>query len=75
MQKQIKELIDTKVNPLLASHGGSCELISVYDAVAIIRLKGGCQGCPGRKNTFLRGIKPLIMESTPGLIDVILDAN
>lgn len=73
MENELKKVINEIVNPQLASHNGSCELVSLYDSVALIRMQGGCKGCPGRQMTFLNGIKPLLMENCDGLIDVILE--
>ena len=73
MENEVKKVIETVINPQLASHGGSCELVALYDSVALIRMQGGCKGCPGRQMTFLNGIKPLLIENCNGLIDVMLE--
>lgn len=73
METQIKNLIEVEVNPVLAAHNGSCELVSCDDGIAKIRLTGGCKGCPGQQMTFLNGIKPFLLDSIEGLADVVLE--
>ncbi len=72
---QVQNVIDGQINPMLASHNGSCELVSLNDSVAVIKLNGGCKGCPGRQMTFMKGIKPLILNNCSNLIDVKLDVE
>ena len=38
-------LFEDEVNPMVARHGGRVELIDVQDAVVMLRMGGGCQGC------------------------------
>lgn len=72
MEKLIQKLIDDQVNPVIAAHNGSCELVEVKDDIAYLRLLGGCVGCPGRRMTLLNGIKPLIMENVEQIKNVEL---
>src|SRR5581483_4691652 len=41
----IQQLIDTVINPGVASHGGHVDLIDYKDDVVYVQLSGGCQGC------------------------------
>ena len=75
MEEQIRKFIQDTVNPVLDQHNGSCQLISVVDDKVTVRMLGGCKGCPGRQLTFLRGIRPMIMENCPGVKDVLLYAE
>lgn len=72
---QVRNVIDGQINPMLASHNGACELVSLNESVALIKLKGGCQGCPGRQLTFLKGIKPILLNNCSNLLDVKLDVE
>ena len=40
------------VRPMLASHGGSVELVAVNIPAAEVRLLGACDGCPASALTF-----------------------
>ena len=69
---EIKTLIEEVVNPQLEGHGGCCVFESLTDdRIVKISLAGGCKGCPGRQNTFLKGIKPFLMEHCD-IKDVVL---
>ena len=35
-----------QVRPLVESHGGALEVVSVVDGVVSVRMKGTCDGCP-----------------------------
>lgn len=72
MEAQVKEVIEKEINPMLESHAGGCELISVVDGVVTIRLLGGCAGCPSRNMTLLNGIVPILKERVPEVKDVVL---
>ncbi len=72
MENAIKNLIENDVNKQLKFHNGSCSLVEVKDDVAYIKLEGNCTGCPGRRHTFLNGIKPYLLENVEGLKGVEL---
>lgn len=72
MLDKIKELVEKEVNPMLAMHGGSCEIVDLNDNTVSIKLTGGCRGCPGKQMTFVNGIKPFLLENIQGLKDVKL---
>ena len=73
MEDKLREIIDKKINPQLAMHGGSCELVKVSeDGVVTVRLGGGCVGCPSRNMTLLGGITPVLKEAVPEITKVVL---
>lgn len=72
MIEQIKEVIENEINPQLQLHQGGCELLDVEDGVVIIRLFGGCSGCPSSQITLFNGIVPILKERIPEIKDVIL---
>ncbi|MFP6740858.1 MAG: NifU family protein, partial [Alphaproteobacteria bacterium] len=41
----VKALLDDKINPAVAAHGGYIALVAVEDHVVHLSLEGGCQGC------------------------------
>src|SRR6266540_3407002 len=45
LYERVARLFDDQVNPMVARHGGRVELIDVQDAVVMLRMDGGCQGC------------------------------
>jgi len=58
------------VRPMLASHGGSVELVAVNIPAAEVRLLGACDGCPASALTFYTGIKKAIQDLVPEITDV-----
>ena len=53
----VAQVIDSKVNPQIASHGGFVTLVDVKDKIAYITMGGGCQGCGMADVTLKQGIE------------------
>ncbi len=68
---KVQELIDTQINPGIASHGGFIELLEVVEDKVYIKLGGGCQGCGQADVTLKQGIEVLIKEKMPAISAVI----
>jgi Fe/S biogenesis protein NfuA len=71
MAAKIQELIDTQINPGVASHGGHVDLIDVKENVVYILLGGGCQGCGMVDVTLKQGIEVMIKEAVPEIQGVV----
>ncbi|MFQ5669982.1 MAG: iron-sulfur cluster assembly accessory protein [Acidobacteriota bacterium] len=69
--RRIQELIDTRINPGVASHGGFVELIDVDKERVYLKLGGGCQGCGMVNVTLKQGIEVMIKEALPQVKEVI----
>ena len=67
----VQEVIDTQINPGVASHGGHVALLDVKDNIAYIALGGGCQGCGMVDVTLKQGIEVLLKEAVPEIRQVI----
>ena len=67
----IQELLDTQINPGVASHGGQVELVDVRDDVVYIRFSGGCQGCGMVGVTLNQGVEEAIREAFPEMRAII----
>lgn len=67
MAQKVQEVLDTVINPGVASHGGVVELDSVQDGIAVIRFGGGCQGCAASTVTLKHGVERTLLDSVPGL--------
>lgn len=68
---RVQDVIDTRINPGVASHGGWVELLGVRDNKAFIRLGGGCQGCGMADVTLKQGIETSIFDLVPEITAVI----
>jgi Fe-S cluster biogenesis protein NfuA len=62
LYEQVAQLFEQQVNPMVARHGGSVELIDVQDGVVMLRLGGGCQGCGMADVTLRQGIEGMLRQ-------------
>ena len=69
--QKIQELIDERINPGVAAHGGQIELLNVEDEAIYIHMGGGCQGCGMANVTLKHGIEAMIQEVFPEIKQVI----
>ena len=67
LSKKVAEIINSEVNPAVASHGGVVELVGVDENKAIIAFGGGCQGCGMVDTTLKDGVEKTLLESLPQL--------
>ena len=67
----IQIVLDEKVNPAVAGHGGHISLIDVKGDTAFIRLEGGCQGCGMADATLKQGVEVEIKSAVPEIISVL----
>ena len=71
----VQELLDSKINPGLASHGGFVALLDYKDDAAYIAFGGGCQGCGLVDVTLKEGVEATIRETLPRVKQVIDTTN
>ena len=69
--QKIQELIDERINPAVAAHGGQIELLNVDDDSIYIHMGGGCQGCGMANVTLKHGIEAMIQEVFPEIKNVV----
>ena len=73
LYEQVAKVFDEQVNPMVARHGGRVELIDVQDAVVMLRMGGGCQGCGMADVTLRQGIEGMLSQFVPdvrGIMDI-----
>jgi len=70
VEAQVAAVIESKVNPAVASHGGTVTLMQVKDGEAIITFGGGCQGCGMADVTLTQGIEVMIRDEVPEVTKV-----
>jgi Fe-S cluster biogenesis protein NfuA len=73
LYERVARLFDEQVNPMVARHGGRVELIDVQDAVVMLRMGGGCQGCGMADVTLRQGIEGMLAQHIPevrGIVDI-----
>jgi Fe-S cluster biogenesis protein NfuA len=65
IDRQIKELLDTRVKPAVAMDGGNIEFVEFDDGVVYLRMEGACAGCPSSTQTLKHGIEELLKHFIP----------
>lgn len=65
MKDKIEKILDEKIRPSLAIHGGNVELVDIIEDEVQLILKGGCQGCAVSNVTLYQGIEQIIKEDYP----------
>jgi Fe/S biogenesis protein NfuA len=69
--ERVQWLLDTEVNPQLASHKGLVTLDSIAaDGVVYLRFGGGCHGCGMADVTLKQGIEKTMMARIPEITAV-----
>lgn len=64
--ERLDYVIQTQINPQLASHGGKITLIEVTDnKIAILQFGGGCNGCSMVDVTLKEGIEKQLLAMFP----------
>ncbi len=70
---RVKQVIEERINPGIAMHGGNVTLVEVREDVAYLEMSGGCQGCGMAAVTLKQGIERMLTEEVPeiqGVVDV-----
>jgi Fe/S biogenesis protein NfuA len=68
LAKEIAGLIDSDVNPALASHGGFVTFVGHDgEGTAYLTMGGGCHGCSMSAMTMLEGVQTMLVERVEGL--------
>jgi Fe/S biogenesis protein NfuA len=73
--EKIATLLEKRINPALAAHGGYATLVGVDGSTAYVTMGGGCQGCAMSAATLTEGIRASILEAIPEVTDVVDATN
>ncbi|MCC6174353.1 MAG: iron-sulfur cluster assembly accessory protein [Chloroflexi bacterium] len=68
---EIQQLIDSQINPGVATHGGFVELLDVKENNVYVKMGGGCQGCGMASVTLKQGVEQVIRQQFPQIVSVI----
>lgn len=69
--QRVMQVLQTQINPGIASHGGQAQLVAVEGDTAYLRLAGGCQGCGMASVTLSQGIEVAIRQAVPEIQKVL----
>ncbi len=62
---RVRQVLDTEINPAVASHGGAINLVDVQGTEVFIEMSGGCQGCAMSRMTLRQGVERMVSQSVP----------
>ena len=62
---RVRQVLDTEINPAVASHGGAINLIDVQGTEIYIEMAGGCQGCAMSRMTLRQGVEKMVSQAVP----------
>lgn len=68
--RQIKEILETRVRPVVAQDGGDIVFNSFENGVVYLQMRGACAGCPSSTMTLKAGIENLLRHFVPEVIEV-----
>ena len=71
---RVNYILQSEVNPSLASHGGNVSLVEITeDGIAILQFGGGCQGCGMVTITLKEGVEKNLLEKFPNELSGVKD--
>ena len=65
LAERVKTVLDTEINPAIASHGGTIRLVGVEDTEIYLEMGGGCQGCAMSRMTLRQGVERMVRQAVP----------
>lgn len=69
--ERVRYVIETEINPRVASHGGRVSLEEITaDGVVLLRFGGGCHGCGMADVTLKHGVEKTLRERIPEITAV-----
>ena len=68
--QKIKELLDTRIRPVIAQDGGDVVFDSFEDGIVYLRLRGSCSGCPAAAATLKTGVENVLQHFIPEVKEV-----
>ena len=71
LAEKVQAVLESQINPAIASHGGAAQLIGVEGNDIYLRLGGGCQGCGMAQVTLTQGIEASLREAVPEIGNII----
>jgi len=67
----VQRVLEERVNPAVAGHGGHVDLVAIEDATAYLRFGGGCQGCGMINVTLKQGVEKILFAEVPQIKKVL----
>ena len=67
---QIKELLDTRVRPVVAQDGGDITFQGFDKGIVYLNMVGACAGCPASTQTLKHGVENMLKHFVPEIEEV-----
>ncbi|MDH5410938.1 MAG: NifU family protein [Alphaproteobacteria bacterium] len=67
---QIKELLETRVRPVVAQDGGDIVFHGFQQGVVLLHMRGACGSCPSATMTLKNGIENMLRHYVPEVTEV-----
>jgi len=67
---RVRHVLDTEINPAVAAHGGSINLVDVQGTEVYIEMAGGCQGCAMSRMTLRQGVERMVSQAVPEVTEI-----
>ena len=71
IEKQIINILETKIRPTVAKDGGDIKFKEFKDGIVKVELQGSCSGCPSSTMTLKQGVQNLLCHYLPEVKEVI----
>ena len=66
----IKDLLETRLRPAVASDGGDITFKGYKECIVYLHMQGACSGCPSSTATLKHGIQNLLRHFVPEVTEV-----
>lgn len=71
LEERVRYVLDSEINPQIASHGGRVSLVEVSaDKAVLLKFGGGCHGCGMADVTLKQGIEKTLRSRLPEITAV-----
>jgi Fe-S cluster biogenesis protein NfuA len=71
IRRRVQQVLDTIINPAVASHGGVVSLLDVNNNAVYLEFGGGCQGCGMVSVTLKYGVERTLREEVPEVGEIL----
>jgi len=68
---RVQEVLDDRVNPGLAAHGGVVSLVDIQGDRVVLSFGGGCQGCGMADLTLKEGVSVQLKQQIPEIGEIV----
>lgn len=71
LRNRVQEILDSEINPSVASHGGYISLLDVQGTRIFLHMGGGCQGCGMASATLRHGVEATLRSQIPEISEIL----